>query len=50
MAATALYNREFIRSLNGDVDKEGGRWHQIPHVILQVNMPVPCKSQIILWN
>jgi hypothetical protein len=37
-------------SLDGNMDKEGGRWHQVPHVIQQIYVSVPCEAANSIIN
>jgi len=32
------------KSLDGNVDKECGWWHQVPHVIHKIYVSIPCKE------
>jgi len=31
-------------SLDGNMYKEGGRWHQVPHVVHKIDVSIACKE------
>ena len=32
------------RLMDGNMDKEGGWWHEVPHVIRKIQVSIPCKE------
>jgi len=45
MGVTVAYLMQNVRkSLDGNMDKEGGWWHQVPHVIHKIYVSIPCKE------